>query len=203
MGENVIGMVIFAIIGTNVSPIGGLRFRIGRRKQAEEKMIEQPRLVRADAQLAAVIRLTVPRDEIQRVMGPAISEVMATLVAQRIAPVGPVFAHHFRLDPSVFDFEVGLPVTRRIAASGRVVASQLPAGTLARTVYHGAYEGLGSAWGEFDAWMAAEGHAVAGDFWECYTQGPESGPDASTWRTELNRPLSGRGSRSVRRGARA
>jgi len=166
-------------------------------------MIEQPRLVRVDVQLTAVIRITVPREEIQLVMGRAVSEVMATLVAQRIAPLGPVFAHHFRLDPSVFDFEVGLPVTRRIAASGRVVASQLPAGTVARTVYHGAYEALGAAWAELDAWMASEGHEVAGDFWECYTQGPESGADASTWRTELNRPLTSRGSRSARSGARA
>ncbi len=57
------------------------------------------------------------------------------------------------------------------------------------TVYHGPYEGLGPAWAEFDAWIAAERHAPASDLWECYVAGPESNPDPATWRTELNRPL--------------
>ena len=68
-------------------------------------------------------------------------------------------------------------------------ASQLPAATVARTVYHGPYEGLGSAWGEFITWIEAGGYTTRPDFWECYATGPESGPDPSTWRTELNKPL--------------
>ena len=50
---------------------------------------------------------------------------------------------------------------------------------------------VGAAWGEFDAWIAAQGLAAAPDLWECYLAGPESGPDPTTWRTELNRPLVG------------
>jgi hypothetical protein len=34
---------------------------------------------------------------------------------------------------------------------GRVKAGQLPATTIARTIYHGDYDGLGAAWGEFEA----------------------------------------------------
>jgi effector-binding domain-containing protein len=74
-------------------------------------------------------------------------------------------------------------------AAGRVKASELPAATVARTLHHGNYEGLGSAWGEFMDWIAAEGHKPAEDLWECYLAGPESNPDPATWRTELNRPL--------------
>jgi effector-binding domain-containing protein len=62
---------------------------------------------------------------------------------------------------------------------------------VARTVYRGPYEGLGTAWGEFNAWIAANGHTPAPDLWECYVAGPESSPDPATWRTELNRPLIG------------
>jgi effector-binding domain-containing protein len=58
-----------------------------------------------------------------------------------------------------------------------------------RTVYHGGYEGLPSAWAEFDAWIASEGLAIGPDLWEVYVTGPESGPDPAIWRTELNRPL--------------
>ncbi|HEU4365434.1 MAG TPA: AraC family transcriptional regulator, partial [Candidatus Krumholzibacteria bacterium] len=66
---------------------------------------------------------------------------------------------------------------------------ELPAAKVVRTVYHGDYEGLGNAWGEFEKLIAAEGHKTAADLWECYVAGPETGPDPAKWRTELNRPL--------------
>jgi effector-binding domain-containing protein len=70
-----------------------------------------------------------------------------------------------------------------------VKPGQLPATTVARTVYHGDYEGLGAAWGEFGAWIKANGYTPAPNLWECYVAGPESNPDPATWRTELIRPL--------------
>lgn len=152
-------------------------------------MIDSPHLTETDDQLAAVIRLTIPRNEIQTVMGPAMEDLMATVAAQGIAPAGPLFSHHLRMDPDVFDFEVGVPVASPVAASGRVQPGQLPAATVARTTYRGPYEGLGETWGQFDAWIAEQGHAPAPNLWECYVAGPESGPDAAGWRTELNRPL--------------
>jgi effector-binding domain-containing protein len=152
-------------------------------------MIDSPQIVKTEAQLAAVIRLTIPRSEIRTAMGPGIGEVMAAVAAQGIGPTGPVFSHHFRMDPEIFDFEVGVPVTSPVAETGRVKAGRLPAATVARTIYRGPYEGLGAAWGEFEAWITAEGHTSAPDLWECYLAGPESNPDPATWRTEFNRPL--------------
>jgi effector-binding domain-containing protein len=152
-------------------------------------VIETPHIVRTDARRAAVIRFTVPRAEIQHVMGPGMAELMAAIATQGIAPAGPIFSHHLRMDPEIFDFELGVTVTTRIAPTGRVTAGQLPGAVVARTVYHGRYEGLGAAWGEFEAWMDAEGHTAAPDLWECYVAGPESSPDPAVWRTELNRPL--------------
>lgn len=157
--------------------------------RAEIAVIDEPQIVETEAQAAAVVCLTVRREEIQSVMGPAIAEVMGALAAQRIAPAGPVFSHHFRIDPAVFDFEVGVAVAHPVAATGRVRASALPAARVARTVYRGPYEGLGAAWGEFSAWLAAAGHRPADDLWECYLAGPESSSDPSAWRTELDRPL--------------
>ena len=154
-------------------------------------MLDTPQITQIAAQLTAIIRLTVPREEIRDVMGPGISEVRAAVAAQGIAPAGPWFTHHLRMDPDTFDFEVGVPVTAPVVAVGRVKAGQWPAMKVARTVYHGEYEGLGAAWGEFDAWIAAQGLTPGPDLWECYVAGPESSPDPSTWRTELNRPLTG------------
>src|SRR4029453_15176133 len=107
-------------------------------------MLDRPQIVQTEGQSTAVIRLTIPRAEIQTVMGPAIAEVMAAVTAQGLAPAGPVFSHHLRMDPDTFDFEVGVPVKAPVSATGRVNASQLPAATVRRTVYHAPYEGRGS-----------------------------------------------------------
>ena len=154
-------------------------------------MIDTPQITQSAAQLTAMIRLTIPREEIRKVVGPGIREVMAAVAAQGMAPAGPWFTHHLRMDPGVFDFEICVPITAPIAATGRVQAGRLPAATVARTVYDGPYEGLPAAWGEFSAWIAAAGHTPGPDLWECYLAGPESSPDPAAWRTELNRPLVG------------
>jgi effector-binding domain-containing protein len=152
-------------------------------------MIDTPHITQIDARLTAVIHLTIPREEIQNVMGPGIGEVMAAVAAQGLAPTGPLFSHHLRMDPGTFDFEIGVPVGAPAAAAGRVTAGHWPAMKVARTVFHGAYDGLGAAWGELDAWIIANGHEPGPDLWECYVSGPETDPDPATWRTELDRPL--------------
>lgn len=154
-------------------------------------MIDTPEITQTPAQQTAIIHLTIPRAEIQHVMGPGIGELLAAVAAQGLAPAGPLFSHHLKMDPDTFDFELGVPVTAPVAVTGRVQPGHLPAARVARTVYHGPYEGLGAAWGEFCAWIAAAGHTPAPDLWECYVAGPESSPDPATWRTELNRPLIG------------
>jgi len=152
-------------------------------------MIDTPQTTQTTAQHTAVIRFTIPRAEIQTVMGPGHAELMEVVAAQGLAPSGPWFSHHFRMDPDTFDFEIGVPVAEPIAAVGRVRPGELPATTVARTVYRGGYEGLGDGWGELMAWIEVEGLTPAADLWECYVTGPESGPDPATWATELNKPL--------------
>ncbi len=152
-------------------------------------MIDAPSIVQSDAHTTAVIRIEVPRSEIQKVMEPAINEILAALRAQGNQPTGPLFAYHHRMDPGLFNFEVGFPVAMAVRPVGRVVSSRLPAATVARTVYHGPYEELGTGWSELMEWMNAEGHEAGPNLWERYLAGPETGPDPSHWRTELNRPV--------------
>ena len=152
-------------------------------------MIDTPAITTTREQPTAVIHLTIPRADIQKEMGPAHQELFSTLAAQGVTPTGPWFSRHFRMDPGMFDFEVGVPVSAAVAPTGRVAASHLPAERVVRTVYRGGYEGLAAAWGEVDAWMKREGVKPARELWEIYAVGPESGPDSSAWRTELNRPI--------------
>jgi effector-binding domain-containing protein len=152
-------------------------------------MIDAPEIVTTEAQHTAVIRVRVPRAEIQEVMGPAIHEVLDAVTAQGIGPASAVFSQHFRMQPDIFDFEVGVAVRSPVTPAGRVVAAELPACRAARTIYRGGYEGLGDGWGELMAWMKREGHAHAESLWERYLKGPETGAPPAEWETELIRPL--------------
>ena len=95
----------------------------------------------------------------------------------------------FEDDPATFDFEICVPVTAPVTPTGRVRPKIFPAVTVARAVYCGDYERLGEAWGEFGAWITANGHSAGPDLYECYLVGPESSPNPGDWRTELSQPL--------------
>lgn len=95
-------------------------------------MIDVPQIARTDSQLTAVIHMTVPRSEIRNVMGPGLAEVRAAVAAQGLSPTGPWFTHHLKMDPGVFDFEVGVPVSAEVVPSGRVRPGRLPQATVAR-----------------------------------------------------------------------
>lgn len=157
----------------------------------EDLLIDKPQIVQSPAWDTAFIRLTIPREEIQTLMGPGYRELMDAVAAQGITPAGPWFNHHLRMDPDTFDFQISVPVSTPISPVGRVRAGKLPASTVARTIYHGPYEGLPDAWHEFDSWIASEGLTPRLDLWECYLSGPESSSDPAAWRTELNQPLRG------------
>lgn len=152
-------------------------------------MIEKPEIAQTEPQATAHIHLTVPREQIQQVMGPGYEEVMAAVKARGMEPTGPWFTHHLKMDPKVFDFEICVPVPSPIQATGRVQPGRTAAEKVVRTVYHGPYEGLADAWGEVEAWIAEEGLKTAPDLWELYAVGPVSGPDPDGWRTVLSRPL--------------
>jgi effector-binding domain-containing protein len=85
---------------------------------------------------------------------------------------------------------VCVPVTGEVRPQGRVRAYTIAAARVARAMYHGPYEGLGAAWPELRAWIAAQGLTCAPGLWEVYVVGPESGLPPEAWQTELNQPLS-------------
>jgi effector-binding domain-containing protein len=155
----------------------------------EKFMIDTPQIVQSPRQRTAAIHVTIPRSEIQHVFPPTVTELVSTLRQQGIGPTGPLLSYHLKMPTDVFDFEIAFPVERDVAPSGRVVASELPAVTVARSVYRGPMEGLGSAWGELRNWVEANGHTAKPVIWERYLVGPDSTPDPSKWETELNWPL--------------
>lgn len=152
-------------------------------------MLEASEIVDTSPQQIATIRLTIPVGEMAKAFGAACEELFGALAAQGIEAAGPLFAHHLRMPSSTFDFELGVPVNLRVIDAGRVRAGEKPAMTVVRTVYHGGYEGLPAAWGEFQRGIEAQGLKFTADFWETYLKGPASSGNTADWRTEFARPL--------------
>ena len=80
-------------------------------------MLATPEITQTNAQAAAVIRLTIPRSDVMTVFGPAVGDLMTTLAAQGVEPVGAVFAHHLKMTPDAFDFELGVKVAAPVKAN--------------------------------------------------------------------------------------
>jgi effector-binding domain-containing protein len=152
-------------------------------------VIEPLRILQTTPQLTASIPLRVPREEIRHVMGPGLAELKAAVAAQNVAVTGPWFTHHFRNPGEVFDFEICLPVAAAVTPVGRMKPGQWSAMTIVQTTYHGGFEGLGNAWGEFIGAIRAAGHKTADGLYEAYAVGPEKSPDPSAWRTVLSKEL--------------
>ena len=152
-------------------------------------MIEPLRILQTNPQLTASIAIRVPREEIRHVMGPGLAELKATVAAQNVAVTGPWLTHHFRDPGEVFDFEIYLPVATSVAPTSRVRPGQWAATKIAQTTYHGGFEGLGNAWGEFIGAIKAAGHTTADGLYESYAVGPETSPDPAAWRTVLSKQL--------------
>jgi effector-binding domain-containing protein len=152
-------------------------------------MIDEPQITNTKAQASAVIRLAIQQSEMRKHVGPAIGELLALVKAQGIGPASAWYIYVHEMDAGRIDFEVGVPVRDPVEPAGRVKPGSLPATRVARTVYHGPYEGLPAAWGEFSEWITNNGHQPGKALWDVYLAGPETGSDASKWRTELNRPL--------------
>ncbi len=149
-------------------------------------MLDTPKITTTVDQPYAALHVTVPRDQIQSVMGPSIREVYAAVAEQGLKPAGAWFTHHLRRPSDTFDFEACVPIGTRIEDAARVQSKIWAAMTVAKAEHRGGYEGLSGAWGEFAAWTERQGLRMAPDLWEVYRIGPESSDNPEDWRTELN-----------------
>lgn len=143
-------------------------------------------IVQTDEQLTASIHLVVGGPDMPNVMDAAIQELYATVLGQGAEPTGPLFSYHHRRPSDTFDFEIGVPVNKAIAPTGRVQPSILPAVTVARAIYRGPYEGLSSGWQEMMSKVAEANLETADRFWERYVKGPMEAQGPEDYETELN-----------------
>ena len=113
----------------------------------------------------AVVRRRARLQELPKVVTDACGIVWNVLREQQIKGAGRHVAVY--LDDQI-NLEVGVEMDGPFAGQGEVVASALPAGTVATTVHFGPYQRLGEAHQAIRDWCAKHGHALAGPNWEIY-----------------------------------
>ncbi len=116
-------------------------------------------------------------------------------LAAAVTPAGPAFAI-YRGDPAtVFDAEIGFPVTTPLAASvpGDVVVdpSSFPPGPALALSHVGGYDTLSQSWQALVTAVGATGAIPTSTFIEVYLTEPRPDSDPATMRTELFAPLPG------------
>jgi effector-binding domain-containing protein len=125
---------------------------------------------RAEAEMIAAVRDTVPIGEIPRAWKPALDQVWTFLKAHRdLQPGHNLFLYHHperREDPMKIDF--GVQVPRSFEPEDEVRCVETPAGEVARTVHVGPYDRLMEAHNAVHAWCAAHNRKIGQASWETY-----------------------------------
>src|SRR5512140_260987 len=112
--------------------------------------------VRLEAADGLAIRSTLPLDQLPAFFGAAFTEMAdwIRVEAGDAAFAGPPFARYYSLDPAAVDVEAVFPLTRAVAASGRMHAVILDEGDAVQVLHVGPYEAMQPAYKAIEVWLA-------------------------------------------------
>ncbi|PKP23227.1 MAG: hypothetical protein CVU05_00270 [Bacteroidetes bacterium HGW-Bacteroidetes-21] len=159
---------------------------------AEEKSYEYSYSIfekSVDALNIAAIRDTISMNETSEVLGKNFGEIMSLLKKQKVECAGAPMAISYAWDPSSWDFEAAIPVSKEIKPEGRIQFKQSYAGKVVYIIYTGPYEGTEKAYNDLDYYMKENGYEQNGGPWEIYVTDPMTEPDTSKWITEIYFPV--------------
>jgi len=159
-------------------------------------MLTTPSVQQREEQQYVAIRTTVAMNDIPKELPPLIPQVMDWLGKHNITPAGPLFFQYRHMDANNnLVAEVGFPVSKPAQADGKIIAGSFPGGKYATITYQGDYSRIRDAHRELDKWVKGQGlkekviQSPEGAEWggriESYVKGPESGPDATQWKTDI------------------
>lgn len=140
-----------------------------------------------------VRRCTTPAAEIGACFLAELPRVLDVALARSAGIAGPPFIRYFAVTDDACDIEIGLPVAKAVegdtSPGAGVLAGELPAAAIARTIHVGDYARLGEAHEALRAWAVANGRTPSGAIQEHYVSDPSEGDDPAHWRTEVCLPM--------------
>lgn len=152
----------------------------------DDQTAARPELVEVPEQTTAVVAGVVPMTELPGFFDRSFGLLGSALAVQGATLTSAAFALYRGAPTDVADLEVGFVTPHEIEPSGEVVPGRLPAGTVARLVHSGSFDGLGEAWGRLGSWIGEQGRTPGPTMWEVYLTEPSPDMDPADLRTELN-----------------
>ena len=137
----------------------------------------------------AVIRDTITMDEIGKTLEINYGEIMTLLKKQKVECTGPPMAISMAWEPTRWDFEAAIPVSKEIKPEGRVQYKQSYQGKVIYVVYTGPYDKTEKAYLDLDNYVKENKLEEAAGPWEVYITDPSTEPDPNKWITEIYFPV--------------
>ena len=139
------------------------------------------------AQPTLCVKTLTPAARIGEVLGQAFNDLISAVTAQGATVSGLPYVAYRNMNLSDLDLEIGVPVSKPLAARGRIEPGELPGGVWASTLHIGPYDGVGPAWNELHGYLRAQGKVAAPVGYEFYFDSPETLPERT--RTRVAFPL--------------
>ena len=158
----------------------------------------ETRIDRLSPQPTAAVRIEVQMAALAEAFDRYLPAVAERITQAGGAMGGAPFARYHRFGPDIIDLETGIPLAGEVpglpplgsCAPGEIGRSELPGGSVARTVHVGPYDGLSDTYDALHEWIHEQPGVDDGDGpWESYVVDPGSVTDQSELRTEIFWPL--------------
>lgn len=155
--------------------------------QEEGVMSYDVKIKEVEAQPVLAIRTRTTLAELPSLMGQRLGALFGYLGPMGVRPVGPPFSiyHDPEFKEDDLDWEVGLPVERKVTGDASMIGRELPGGKVAFTMHAGPYDEIGPAYQALMTWVRERGHETLGPPREIYLVGPGEGRDPTEYRTEI------------------
>jgi DNA-binding transcriptional MerR regulator len=176
-------------VGEEQARLARVEARLRQIEQEGKMPTHEVVIKKIEPQLVAAIRRVIPN---YGGIGQLYGELFAHLGQRGGRPAGPPLAiyHDPEFREQDADVEVAAPLAAPLPGSEQVSVRELPGVEQAASmVYQGTYENIGGAYNTLLAWTGTNGYRIAGPCREVYLRGPESGPDSSSYVTEIQVPV--------------
>lgn len=148
---------------------------------------QNPHISTQEAVPTAVLRERLAMGDLASFYDRAYTAVAQSLAAAGVRPAGAAFGYYLSPPTGTFELEAGFPVDAPLveAPQSEVIASELPAGPVARATHVGGYDTLGDSWQALSEWVHEQGRTAGLRMWEVYVTEPTPEGDPADNRTEL------------------
>lgn len=139
-------------------------------------------------QAVLVMEAQVPPAELGAALGRIFPAVHAHITTQGCDMAGMPFLRYLDMTDH-FSIQAGIPVAAPVVGTDEILATELPGGRTATTLFLGPYDQLGLAWDALREWCTEQRFEVGFGGWDVYENDPTTVSNPQEIRTRIYQPL--------------